>query len=97
VPYTYKSLAFLWLAIFGLVALTASGTVAHSWMPVLLLVALTAPRLILRSEDPVGVIARSPQRPRLVSDARDRLPWDVSGIDVYRWENEGGAAARKAP
>jgi hypothetical protein len=97
VPYTYKSLAFLWLTIFGLVALTASGTLAHSWLPVLLLAALIAPRLILRSPDPVGVVARSRQRPRVVSDAGERLPWEVSGIDVYRWENEGGAAAWKAP
>ena len=54
VPYTYKSLAFLWLTIFGLVALTASGTLAHSWPPVLLLAALTAPRLILRIRIQLG-------------------------------------------
>jgi hypothetical protein len=64
VPYTDKSLAFLGLITLGLFALTASGVVARSWLPLLLLVALAAPGLILRSQDPVGVIARSRKRPR---------------------------------
>jgi hypothetical protein len=63
-PYTDKSLAFLGLITLGLFALTASGEVARSWLPLLLLVALAAPGLILRSQDPVGVSARSRKRPR---------------------------------
>jgi hypothetical protein len=96
VPHTYKSLACLWLITLGLFALTASSVVARSWLPLLLLVALAAPALILRSQDRVAVIARSRKRPRIVADAPDRSPWDLGGIDVYQWENEGGAAAHRA-
>ena len=64
-PYTNKSLACLWLIILGLCALTASDVVARPWLPLLLLVALAAPTLILRSNEPVAVIARSRSRPRL--------------------------------
>ena len=90
-PYTNKSLACLWFIILGLFALTASDVVARSWLPLLLLVALTAPALILRNPDPVTVIARS--RPR-ISSARDQSPFDPGAIDVYQWENDGGAAGR---
>ena len=64
-PYTNKSLACLWL-ILGLFALTASDVVARSWLPPLLLVALAAPTLILKSHEPVAVIARSRSRPRIM-------------------------------
>ena len=91
VPYKFKSLAFVWLIILGLFALTASGAVAGPWLLLLILIALAVPALVLRNERPVSAIARSPKRPRIVSDARDQAPLDPGAIDVYRWENEGGA------
>ena len=94
VPYTNKSLVFLWLTILGLFALTASGTVARPWLLLLLLVALVAPALILRNQDPVPAIARSRTRPR-IAPTRDQSLLDLSAMDVYQWENEGGAAAHE--
>lgn len=94
-PYTSRSLIFLWLTTLGLFALTASGAVPGSWLPLLLLVALTAPGLLLRNQDPVAAIARSRQPTRSVSSARAQSPMDAGASDVYRWENEGGAAAYK--
>ena len=89
-PYTNKSHVFLWLTILGLFGLTASGAVPRSWLPLILLVALAAPALILRNQDPVAAIARSRARPR-IAFARDPSPSDPAAVDVYRWENEGGA------
>ena len=48
-PYTKKSLVFVWLIICGMVAVTGSGTNAGVWLLLLVLVALAAPALILRS------------------------------------------------
>jgi len=90
VPYTNKSHVFLWLTTLGLFGLTASGAVTRSWLPLILLVALAAPALILRNQDPVAAIARSRARPR-IAFARDPSPSDLGAVDVYRWENEGGA------
>jgi hypothetical protein len=100
-PYTYKSLAFVWLITLGLFALTATGVVAGSWLLLFLLVALATPALVLRSPqqcaapapklDRVGVIARSRRRPRILSGAWEQSSLDPGAIDVYRWENEGGA------
>jgi hypothetical protein len=92
VPYTNKSLVFLWLTTLGLFGLTASGAVTRSWLPLLLLVGLAAPAVILRNQDPVAAIARSRTRSRIAS-ARDQSPSDLGAIDVYRWENEGGTPA----
>jgi hypothetical protein len=47
-PYTYASIAIVWLIVLGLFALSASGAVTGRWLLVLLLVALGAPALILR-------------------------------------------------
>ena len=91
-PYTYKSLAFVWLITLGLLGLTAAGVVAGSWLLLFVLVALTTPAVILRNPDPVGVIARSRKRPRVVADARDQSPLDAGAIDVSRWESEGGSS-----
>jgi hypothetical protein len=103
-PYTYSSLAFVWLITLGLFASSATGVVAGPWLILFLLVALATPALILRRPehsaapaaqlDPVRVIARSRRRPRILSGAFDQSPLDAVGIDVYRWENEGGAPAR---
>ena len=92
-PYTNQSLACLWLITLGLFVLTASDVVAHSWLPLLLLVALAAPMLILRSHEPVAVIARSGSRPG-IGGAPARSPFDAGAIDLSRWENDGGAARR---
>jgi hypothetical protein len=40
---------------------------------------------------PVGVIARSRKRPRIVSGSPDQSPLALDWSDVYRWESEGGA------
>ena len=65
-PYTYKSLALVWLITLGLLGLTVSGVVAGSWLLLFVLVALATPALLLRNQRRVGVIARSPKRPRVV-------------------------------
>lgn len=71
-PYTYKSLAFVWFITLGLLYLTASGVVAGSWLLLFVLVALAMPAIILRTQHHVDVIARSRNRPRVVSEARDQ-------------------------
>jgi hypothetical protein len=91
-PYTHKSLAFVWLIAFGLLALTGSGVVTGSGLVLLLAVALAAPALILRS--PAGATTASHERAWAPVDTRARLPLDLGGIDVCQWENEGGARRR---
>jgi hypothetical protein len=54
VPYTYSSLAFVWLTILGLLGLTASGVVATPWLLGLTLAALAVPFLILRDRRAVS-------------------------------------------
>jgi hypothetical protein len=49
------------------------------------------PTLILRTQRPAGLTTTSQERARLNADARDQSPLDLGAIDVYRWENEGGA------
>jgi hypothetical protein len=104
-PYTYKSLAFVWLMTLGLFALSASGVVTGSWLILFVVVALATPALILSRPDhsatvrapqldPVRVIAKSRRRPRTRADAFDQSPLEVVASDVYRWENEGGAPRR---
>ena len=51
-PYTYQSLAFLWLIIFALAAVSASGWVAGWWAVLLLATACAAPALVLRMPAP---------------------------------------------
>lgn len=86
--YTYKSLTFVWLMTFGLLALTLSGAVAGPWRLLLILAALAAPALILRN--PLRATPTSHERPRAVAGERDRPPLDRGWTDVYRWEDEGG-------
>jgi hypothetical protein len=93
VPYTYRSLAFVWLIMLGLLGLTASGMVAGSWLLLLVVVALALPALILRTPHPVGVIARSRKHPRVVSEARDQSSSDPGAIGVPRRERESGQLA----
>ena len=87
-PYTNKSLAFVWLGAIGVFALTGSGVIAGSWLLLLLPVAFAAPALILRS--PAGAPAASHERRSVVADKRDRSTF-LSGTEVHRWENDGGA------
>ena len=51
-PYTYKSIAGVWLIVVGLFVLSASGAVTGRWLLLLLLIALGAPALILRRNIP---------------------------------------------
>jgi len=88
-PYTYKSLAFFWLIVFGLLALTASGAVAGAWLVLLVAAGLVLPALMLRS--PAHATATSQESPRAAADERAGSRLDVDGIVVSRWENEGGA------
>jgi hypothetical protein len=90
-PYTYQSPPLVWLTILGLFGLTASGVIAGSSLLLFLLISLATPVLIVMSQHPVGVVARSRKRPRILSDLRDQSPLDLDRIDVYRWESEGGA------
>lgn len=93
-PDTNKSLDCLWLIFLGLFALTASDVVARSWLLLLPLVALAAQMLMLRSNEPVAVIATWRSRPRIGADARARSSFDPGAIDLALWENAGGAAGR---
>jgi uncharacterized protein (DUF58 family) len=92
-PYTYKSLVFVWLIALGLLALTISGVVAGSWSVLLVAAGLAAPALILRS--PARATAISRQSHRATAHERAGSPLEVGAIDVYRWENEGGAQRRR--
>jgi len=102
-PYTYKSLTFMWLIALGLFALTGSGAVAGKWVLACLLIALAAPALVLRTPRPV-VVPAAASRPRANAASRpranalsgedDRSPTDLGRIDVHRWEDEGGTAVR---
>jgi hypothetical protein len=96
-PSTYKSLAFVWLISFALFTLAGSGAVAGPWLLLLLAVGLAAPAVLLRDS---AAATMSPRAPRVVTNEGDRSPLDLGGIDVCRWENEGGArriAAAAAP
>lgn len=93
--YTYKALALIWLIVFSLVGLSGSGMVVGSWVLLLVGAALVMPALIstlcpkLRST--VSATTTSQERALATPDVRDRSAREPSGIDVYRWENEGGA------
>jgi hypothetical protein len=90
--YSYKSLAFVWLITFGLFAGTGSGLVTGPRLLLLLGVALVAPALILRR--PAGATMTSQGRGLVGADDRDRSSLDLGGIDVSRWENDGGAGSQ---
>jgi hypothetical protein len=90
-PYTYKSLAFAWLIISALFAVSASGVARGGWFVLLLAVAIAVPALVLRRPGHVAIAL--PGRPLIVTKKRARSPRNVSGIDVLGWENEGGAGA----
>jgi len=87
-PYTYASLAFVWLITLGLFAVTASGAVAGAGLLLFVLVALATPALILRRSDsaapapqlaPLRVIARSAVHSRRSSRTTGGASADLSG------------------
>ena len=88
-PYTYRSLVFLWLIMCALFAVSASGAPSGWWLVLLLAVALATPLLVLRN--PARVTATASKRPSTAAVSRGSSPLDVGGTDVLRWENEGGA------
>ena len=91
-PYTYKSLAFAWLIFLALFAMSASGA-ASGWRLILLLAAaFVVPAIVLRTR--ADAAATSSERPLIVADGREPSSFDLGGIDVLRWENEGGARRR---
>jgi hypothetical protein len=54
-PYTYRSLALVWLIMSALFAVSASGAAAGWWLVLLLAVALATPVLVLRNPAQVTV------------------------------------------
>jgi hypothetical protein len=88
-PYTSKCLAAVWLVTFGLFFLSGSGVVAGSSLVLLSLVLLATAALLLRSSARLMTTIR--KRLWVITDERDRSALDLGGIEVQRWENEGGA------
>jgi hypothetical protein len=88
---TYKSLAVVWLITFGLFALTRSGAVTGPWLLPFVWSLLQRRPSSSGCQRPVGVTTTSHERARVISDECDRSSLGLGVIDVYRWENEGGA------
>jgi hypothetical protein len=88
-PYTYRSLAFVWFIMSALFAVSVSGVPANWWLILLLAVALATPVLVLRN--PAQVTIAAPGRSSNATAAPASSPLDLGGTDVLRWENEGGA------
>ena len=84
---------WLWLIVVGLVALSGSAMVVSVGVLLLILGALVVPMFAIT----IYSTLRNPNAPAITScDAsasttRDRLWWECRGVDVHRWENEGGA------
>ena len=66
-PYTNKAIAFVWLVIYGLVALSGTGAVTGSWVLLLVVAAFVLPALILTPwahlRSAVGATRTSANRP----------------------------------
>jgi len=88
-PYTYKSLAFAWLIMFALFAVSASGVARGGWFVLLLAVAVAVPALVLRSSVQVAtasvVVAASSDRvrraPGVRSSTRDQPSVRLSDLN----------------
>jgi hypothetical protein len=91
-PYTFTSVASLWLFTLALLALTGSGAITGPWLLFTIGIALAGPVFILRKStspiSPTVAATTPPERPERVTG---RDPSEAGEIDVYRWENEGGA------
>jgi hypothetical protein len=87
--------AWLWLIVVGLVALSGSAMVVSVGVLLLALTALVVPMFAitvysaLRST--VAGAAMSREAALADSTMRPRRPFESSSVDVYAWENEGGA------
>jgi hypothetical protein len=91
-PYTDKSLAYAWVVVSALFAMSASGA-ASGWRLILLLAAASlVPAIVRRTR--ADAAATSPERPSIVADGREQSSLELGGIDVLRWENEGGAGRK---
>ncbi len=93
--FTYKALGLIWLIIFALFAVSGLGVVADSWVLPLVVAALVAGFIMALNVGPRATVkptATLPAHAPAPSDVWDRAPLDLPGIDVYRWENDGGAA-----
>ncbi len=88
-PYTYKSLVFVWLVTLVLFVLTGSGVVTGRWLLLLLVVALAVPALILRRPRPVADNDITRTREAHLRPARIGAPSDISGRESYRSESDG--------
>jgi hypothetical protein len=81
-PYTYRSLAFVWLIMSALFAVTVSGGVPAGWWLVLLLaVALLTPMLVLGRS--ARVTATSPERPLVAAVERKPSPVQSDSLKVF--------------
>jgi hypothetical protein len=90
-PYTDKSLVFALVIVSALFATSASGA-ASGWRLILLAAASLVPAIVFRTR--ADAAATSPERPLIVADGPEQPSFDLGGIDVLRWENEGGARRR---
>jgi hypothetical protein len=91
--FTYKALGLIWLVIFALFAMSGLGSVVDSWVLPLVLAALAAGLIMTLNVGPrVEVAPTTIRQTPVVSYVRDRSPLQAAGIDLYRWDNDGGAA-----
>jgi hypothetical protein len=97
-PYTNKAVASVFIVTLTLFALSGFGVVGNSWVLLLALAALVAPTLILRSWS-MGEARLVLARPHAIAVATRHRPGrpklEPSGIDLYQWENDGGAGVWK--
>jgi hypothetical protein len=90
--------ALVWVVVFGL-ALTVDGMAVGSSTLVVWGMGLAVPATVIarlasrsRRHGPRPTLAVNPNAPAAL--VTRRLPLDAGRIDLYRWENEGGAAHR---
>lgn len=90
--FTYKALGLIWLVIFALFAMSGLGPILDSWVLPLVLAALAAGLIMTLNVGPrVAAAAATIRQTTAASHVRDASPPQAAGIDLYRWENEGGA------
>jgi len=80
-PYTYRSLAGVLVAVSTLCALSASGAIAGWWLAVLIAVALVTPALMLRSPAEAAVIPREPTGVVKHAGVARRLPFGAGLVN----------------
>ena|ERR1700736_2417521 len=98
-PYTNKAVASAFIVTLTLFALSGFGVVGNSWVLLLALAALVAPTLILSSwsmGEPRLALAQPHTRAVTNRHRPGRPKLKPSGIDLYQWENDGGAGRMEA-